>query len=172
MGDQAGPGPSGEETAGRFISKARHSVSGEALRGVLHVHPGTQRADARVTSEPQLHQVNQVVGTANPAAEHTARRPRTRGRSLRVTVLPRTRQGSCEGGAASSMRQTRDCTGGLRSPNSRQKPGWETPFCKESEVGTNSSSPNSQAWIETHVGVPSLHRPWGLCIGGEVPKGL
>lgn len=41
LGDQAGPGPSREETAGSFISKAGHSVSGEALLGVSHVQPET-----------------------------------------------------------------------------------------------------------------------------------
>lgn len=43
----------------------------EALRGVSHVHPETQRGGALVTSEPQPHPVNQVVGTAAPAAERT-----------------------------------------------------------------------------------------------------
>lgn len=61
---------------------------------------------------------------------------------------------------------------GAQEPQPKTETGWETSFCKESELGTNSISPNSQAWIEMQVRVPFLLRPWGLCIRGEVPKGL
>lgn len=58
-----------------FSSQRQDAVcQAQALRGVSHVHPETQRGDAPtqgVTSEPQPHPVNQVVGTATTAAERT-----------------------------------------------------------------------------------------------------